>query len=80
MLDEKGLIFRKNKKKKKKKDESKDYCIFCEKEVENEHKAIECDKCKKWQHIRCDKVMNGWKYNRIKKGIELFQWSCKKCI
>ena len=80
MLDEKGLIFRKNKEKKKKKDESKDYCIVCEKEVENEHKAIECDKCKKWQHIRCDKVMNGWKYNRIKKGIELFQWSCKKCI
>jgi len=34
-------------------------CIFCEKEVENEHKAIECEKCEKGQHIRCDKVMNG---------------------
>ena len=79
ILDDKGLIYRKKKKKKKYTPDPKDCCIFCKKIVKDDHKAVECERCLKWQHIKCERIMDGWKYSRIIKGKETFLWRCAHC-
>jgi len=78
ILEEKGLLYR-QKKKPKHKPDPKNQCIHCKKEVKDNQKAISCDCCNMWQHIKCNKIMDGWKYNRILKGTELFSWICERC-
>jgi hypothetical protein len=82
ILKDKGLLYRSkktNKRKKVNEIDAQNCCIYCNKEVGNDDKAIECEKCSKWQHIKCDGIMDGWKYNRVIKGKEKFQWMCVSC-
>jgi hypothetical protein len=74
------LFPEKKKRGKKKEVDPQNKCIKCTKEVKGDQKAINCDLCSFWQHIKCDKIMTGWKYNRIVKGTETYTWVCKKCI
>ena len=61
-------------------------CGICQKNVNNNQKAIECTKCKFWIHIKC----NGTSINEYNKIIEdnftlteveidNKEWLCKKC-
>jgi len=67
------------KKHKKKEVDPQDRCISCNREVKDSQKAIQCELCPLWQHIKCDNIMNGWQYNRIKNNSEAFTWICKPC-
>ena len=54
-----------------------DICPFCEKIVRNRDKAICCDLCIKWIHIRCNNL-NDLDYEYLKNNDET--WYCKTCI
>ena len=79
LLKEKGLFKASKKKKIPKKFDPKNACISCTKEVKDDHRGIQCDLCELWQHIKCEKIMDGWRYNRIKKGTEALTWLCMPC-
>jgi hypothetical protein len=79
ILQEKGLDFKNRKKKVAKEFDPLNACINCTKEVKNDHKAIQCELCDLWQHIKCENIMSGWRYNRIMKGRDSITWVCKPC-
>ena len=54
-----------------------DICPFCEKIVKTRDKAICCDLCIKWIHIRCNNL-NDLDYEYFKNNDET--WYCKTCI
>ena len=57
-------------------------CIFCAKEVSDDDYALECDECRKWQHIYCQNIINRKMYmtlNKCRKNIH-FPWTCDDCI
>ena len=52
-------------------------CSVCSKAVHNRHKAIECDTCKKWVHIKCNKLDDkGYKYHQENPDAPFL---CLKC-
>ena len=58
-------------------------CAECSEEVKSADKAVDCDICKKWVHIKCGKVTNSL-YGELKKptsgavclGVKFL---CTKC-
>ena len=52
-------------------------CPFCEKIVKTRDKAICCDLCNKWIHIKCNNL-NDLDYEYLKSNDET--WYCKTCI
>ena len=54
-----------------------DICPFCEKIVKTRDKAIYCDLCSKWNHIKCNNL-NDLDYEYLKSNNET--WYCKTCI
>ena len=52
-------------------------CGICEKPVAKNHKAIQCDKCKLWVHIKCNKI-NVQTYNLLINDEST--WYCLKCV
>ena len=54
-----------------------DICPFYEKLVKNRDKAICCDLCIKWIHIRCNNL-NDLDYEYLKNNDKT--WYCKTCI
>ena len=57
--------------------EPEDYdCGICDKEVEENDKAIDCDICKKWCHIKCIN-MSEETYDSLPE--EKFDWVCIRC-
>ena len=51
-------------------------CAVCKKSVLNQHKAICCDHCNQWVHIKCNDL-NDLDYNLLKSKNEF--WYCKLC-
>ena len=51
-------------------------CAVCEKSVLNQHKAICCDHCNQWVHIKCNDL-NDLDYNLLKSKNEF--WYCIQC-
>ena len=51
-------------------------CAVCEKGVLNQHKAICCDHCTQWVHIKCNDL-NDLDYNLLKSKNEF--WYCILC-
>ena len=51
-------------------------CKICKKPVAQNHKAVCCDDCDTWVHIKCNKI-NTQIYNILKK--EKASWSCIEC-
>ena len=54
-----------------------DICPFCEKILKTWDKAICCDLCSKWIHIKCNNL-NDLDYEYLKSNDET--WYCKTCI
>ena len=52
-------------------------CPFCEKIIKSCDKAICCDLCSKWIHIKCNNL-NDLDYEYLKSNDET--WYCKTCI
>ena len=54
------------------------HCGSCSKKVGKRHKAVQCDLCDKWNHIKCDGIDNKT-YEALKKSNELEKYFCKIC-
>ena len=52
-------------------------CIKCVKPVLNHHKAIFCDCCKKWIHLKCS-GMTMFQYQQLSK--QNYDWYCSECF
>ena len=51
-------------------------CEICEEAVAGNHRAVCCDICNIWVHIKCNRI-NTQTYNILKK--ENASWSCIEC-
>ena len=57
--------------------EGKDYCPVCGKPVHKNHRAVSCDSCLFWNHLKCsDMKLAEYMENKNK---ESFSWICTKC-
>ena len=54
-------------------------CLECQRGVRSNSKAIECDKCKQWCHIRCGVPITLDRYNSVCQGDATFDWMCPAC-
>jgi len=52
-------------------------CSSCDKNVNNNHKALQCDICNQWIHLRCN-YLDLTEYNRLKKCS--LDWFCTNCL
>ena len=52
-------------------------CAVCKKAVGVRHKAIHCDICLKWVHIKCNRISNKT-YELIKNNNS--NWYCMQCL
>ena len=52
-------------------------CYVCEKPVAHTHKAICCDLCQTWVHIKCNNLS---KKNYIDLKRDQLPWYCKICL
>lgn len=52
-------------------------CPICERAVAKTHRAIECDICLRWCHIKCGRV-NPSEYNKLQL-LDHFFWNCPFC-
>ena len=57
--------------------EGKCACRVCHKEVKDHHRAISCDNCEMWSHIKCSDISIKL-YNHLK-YLHYFKWTCTKC-
>ena len=56
-------------------------CILCSTEVTDDDWALDCDRCKRWQHITCGHIISAQDYmklNRIGKTGK-YPWICVNC-
>lgn len=53
-------------------------CSVCQKNVRSYNRAIECDVCKHWCHIKCSEISLR-EYRRLQ-NIQNFDWTCPSCI
>lgn len=56
----------------------KQSCHECDLEVTEKDKALLCHICRKWYHIRCQRVTQA-DYEFLKKTDDSIQWFCKLC-
>ena len=60
-------------------DENPKYpCGVCTRLVKDEHKAVQCDICNFWNHIKCDKVDPGMYQNLIKSDEPYVCYKCRE--
>lgn len=57
---------------------TKDKCSICSRTVASNHRAIECDNCLKWCHVKCGSVTPR-EYQQMVNLENLF-WLCPKCM
>ena len=57
--------------------EGKCACRVCYKEVKDHHRAISCDVCENWSHLKCSDISIKL-YNHLK-YLHYFKWTCTKC-
>jgi len=53
-------------------------CIHCERNVNDDDRAISCDQCEKWQHLSCDTGISLRQYRKMMKGA-VVEWKCREC-
>ena len=53
-------------------------CIICNRPVQSNQKAIECDTCQKWCHINCDGRVTPQDYEVFQNNPN-FEWQCLYC-
>ena len=54
-------------------------CSICSKAVASNHRALFCDCCEKWVHIKCNSITPA-KYNEFIEEDEEKPWLCLRCI
>ena len=54
------------------------FCGICSKKVGQKHKAVQCDLCDHWNHIKCDNIDNKT-YEALKKSSVSEKYYCKLC-
>ena len=54
-------------------------CIKCKRRVIKTSKALECESCKEWMHIRCGIDITPLQYNQVTAGTLDFHWTCQDC-
>ena len=52
-------------------------CPICERAVAKTHRAIECDICLRWCHIKCGRVSPS-EYDKLQL-LDYFYWNCPSC-
>ena len=52
-------------------------CPVCERAVAKTHRAIECDICLRWCHIKCGRVSPS-EYDKLQL-LDYFYWNCPSC-
>ena len=55
-----------------------DYCKVCSKKVGKRHRAVQCDICDYWNHIKCDGI-DSKTYEKLKKSTESEKHICITC-
>ena len=55
-------------------------CISCKKGVRSNSKAVSCDGCGEWCHIRCGVPITLEEYIRVSTGDSTFDWVCPGCM
>ena len=52
-------------------------CVECGKRVQKNSKAVQCESCDKWCHIRCGTRIDATTYEQMVEGnVDLF-WFCR---
>ena len=54
-------------------------CLACDRGVRSNSKAVQCNDCKFWSHIRCGVLISLSDYALVAAGKMDFQWSCQEC-
>ena len=54
------------------------HCRICSKKVGLKHKAVQCDLCEHWNHIKCDGIDNKT-YETLKESSDSDKYFCKLC-
>ena len=53
-------------------------CFICHKNVANNHEAVQCDGCARWQHCACETNISAQEYVKLTQA-EYFIWKCSGC-
>ena len=54
-------------------------CVACCLEVKGSHKAISCDICESWTHVKCTSIITATQYDRLLSTNEHFSYTCNAC-
>ena len=54
-----------------------DKCTVCLKTVASNHRAVNCDECNNWVHIKCGKIKP--KQYEAMQLLDNFEWVCPPC-
>ena len=54
-------------------------CIVCSRGVSKNSKALECEECKEWCHIRCGIEITLAQYELVTQGKLEYEWTCHLC-
>jgi hypothetical protein len=52
-------------------------CAFCKHLIKRNHRAIQCDICDGWLHIKCANLSNS---DNVRLGISNENWYCNNCL
>ena len=58
---------------------SKCECKKCKKEVKEDQKSMNCNKCKFWLHLECTNLTTE-EYQLLARGNEAILWLCQGCL
>ena len=53
-------------------------CSVCSKTIARNHRALRCDRCTKWCHIKCGNV-KPCDYRNLQR-LTTFDWTCPRCL
>ena len=53
-------------------------CTVCSRSVHSNHKALQCDNCQMWSHIKCVSISND--YYAVLQQTTDFSWQCPSCL
>ena len=54
-------------------------CIACSAQIKKLYKALMCEECNRWQHLRCGTGITQSFYWKVAKYLGVFEWSCTEC-
>ena len=56
-------------------------CVICNRPVQNNQKALECDACQKWCHLNCDGrvTLSEYEFYENNQNNPEVQWHCLYC-